>query len=154
MTRPTWPGRFGEVPGPELKSDPTPAFVNAINRRTARIGAELETRQAALRRLRETTPTAPCPELLDHCPIGTIDSATLPEPTLRRLLDAFAVRMRHDKEHNRVEIEVTITPEMTDTRQKAANAAMAGGGNDDRAAMLVYPLPDSNRRYRLERAAS
>ncbi len=64
-------------------------------------------------------------------------SRVLPEPTLRRLLDAFAVRVRHDMEHNRV--EVTIAPEMTDTQLKAANAAIVGGANGDRAAVRLVP---------------
>jgi hypothetical protein len=50
----------------ETADDPTPAFVNSINERTARIGADLEAEQAVLRELREVTPVAPCPALPDR----------------------------------------------------------------------------------------
>lgn len=126
----------------ETADDPTPAFVNSINERTTRIGADLEAKQAALRELREATPVSPCPELLEHCPTGTVDFDLLPEPVLRRLLDAFAVRMRHDKEGNHVDVQVTITAETADTQRRAANAAIMGDGggpNGDGAAMRVVP---------------
>ncbi len=126
----------------EAAEEPTPAFVNSINERTTRIGADLEAKQAALRELREATPVAPCPELLEQCPTGTVDLELLPEPILRRLLDAFAVQMRHDKQGNQVDVQVTITSEMADTQLRAANVAIAGdggGADGDLAAMRVVP---------------
>ncbi|WP_067469414.1 hypothetical protein [Actinomadura macra] len=131
----------------EAADEPTPAFVNSINERTTRIGADLEAKQAALRELRDATPVAPCPELLDHCPTGTVDLDLLPEPTLRRLLDAFAVQMRHDKQGNQVDVQVTITPETADTQLRAANVVIMGdgGGPDgDLAAMRVVPPTGSH----------
>ncbi|MFB4302206.1 recombinase family protein [Actinomadura sp. NTSP31] len=126
----------------EAADEPTPVFVNSINERTTRIGADLEAKQTTLRELRDATPVAPCPELLDHCPTGTVDLDLLPEPTLRRLLDAFAVQMRHDKQGNQVDVQVTITPETADTQLRAAKAAIMGDGggpDDDLAAMRVVP---------------
>ncbi|WP_372490951.1 recombinase family protein [Actinomadura terrae] len=126
----------------EAAEEPTPAFVNSINERTTRISADLEAKQAALRELREATPVAPCPELLEQCPTGTVDLELLPEAVLRRLLDAFAVQMRHDQEGNRVDVQVTITPEMADMRLRAAHVAIAGdggGADGDLAAMRVVP---------------
>ncbi|MFG2249150.1 recombinase family protein [Spirillospora sp. NPDC048823] len=126
----------------ETADDPTPAFVNSINERTTRIGADLEAKQTTLRELREEIPVAPCPQLLDHYPTGTVDLDLLPEPTLRRLLDAFAVQMRHDKQSNQVDVQVTITPETADTQLRAANAAIMGddgGADGGLAAMRVVP---------------
>lgn len=40
----------------ETADEPTPAFVNSINERTTRIGADLEAKQAVLRELRDATP--------------------------------------------------------------------------------------------------
>ncbi len=54
------------------------------------------------------------------------------------MLDAFAVQMRHDKQGNWVDVQVTITPETADTRLRAANAAITGDGSD-LAAMCVVP---------------
>ncbi|WP_242888207.1 hypothetical protein [Actinomadura litoris] len=48
-----------------------------------RIGADLGAKQATLRELQEATPVAPCPELLDHCPTGTVDLELLPEAVPR-----------------------------------------------------------------------
>ncbi|RKS68312.1 DNA invertase Pin-like site-specific DNA recombinase [Actinomadura pelletieri DSM 43383] len=126
----------------EAADEPSPAFVNSINERTTRIGAELEGKQAVLRELREAVPVAPCPELLDRCPTGTVDLGLLPEVTLRRLLDAFAVQMRHDPEGDLVAVQVTITPETADTQLRAAHAAIAGdgdGADGDHAAVRVVP---------------
>ncbi|WP_424923726.1 recombinase family protein [Actinomadura darangshiensis] len=124
----------------EAADDPTPVFVNSINERTTRIGADLEAKQTALRELRDATPVAPCPELLDQCPTGTVDFDLLPEPVLRRLLDAFAVQMCHDKQSNQVDVQVTITPETADTQMRAANVAIMGDdGAADLAAMRVVP---------------
>lgn len=66
----------------------------------------------------------------------------LPEPILRRLLDAFAVQMRHDKESNQVDVQVTITPETADTQQRTADVAImrdSDGPHGDHAAMRLVP---------------
>ncbi len=111
----------------ENLEEPTPALVQRVNERAAEIAADLNAEQARLRELQETAPVRPAPELLDLLPTGAVDLRLLPEPTLRRLLDVFGLTMRHDREKNLVECEVTITSETVDMQRDAANGAIGSG---------------------------
>ncbi len=128
-------------------------MVQRINQRAAEIAADLKDAQDKRRELRDTAPVRRSPELLDLMPTGTIDLEALPAPLLRRLLDVFRLRMRVHKAAGYVECEVTIAGEPVGVQSAAARAAL-GDPRDDTRGSVVYPLPDSNRRYRLERAAS
>lgn len=64
---------------------------------------------------------------------GAVDLELLPEPTLRRLLDVFGLRMRHDKEKGLVECEVTITSEIVGIQRDVANVVIGTGGAGTRS---------------------
>ncbi|TDC69857.1 hypothetical protein E1200_07140 [Actinomadura sp. GC306] len=111
----------------ENLEEPTPALVQRVNERAAEIAADLKAEQARLRELQETAPLRPAPELLDLLPTGPVDLELLPEPTLRRLLDVFGLKMHHDRENSLVECEVTITSEIVDMQRDVANVVVGSG---------------------------
>jgi hypothetical protein len=108
----------------------------------------------ALDRHLTVSPITVCPDPLDGIAAGMVDLDLLPEPARRKMLRAFAVRMRHDQVGGTVEVQITVTPETMGLQRDVAYAAIVGGGTVIMQPCALYPLPDSNRRYRLERAAS
>ncbi len=111
----------------ENLEEPTPALVQRVNERAAEIAADLKAEHGRLRELQEAAPVRPAPELLDLLPSGPVDLELLPEPTLRRLLDVFGLKMHHDREKRLVKCEVTITSEIVDMQRDVANVVVGSG---------------------------
>ncbi len=150
----------------ELSDDIDDALMRDIKARSAELGAEQADKRAELAKLEGTQPPQPSPELLDLLPAGPIDFHALPEQIRRDLFEAFHLEMRYDLDANRASCRVTIAGPVLDLQSRTAQGALRHArdhkGPDEGKDPLMsglhpsvaYPLPDSNRRYRLERAAS
>ena len=132
----------------------------AIQRRFADLAQQRREARAKLGRLgTDNRSTGNDLTLLEEIPNVPIKLAELSEELQRRLYDAFQLQVRYDRPRHQAVLKVIISESTIDTlTQEGAHESMATKpGKNEAAASFPcsrYPRADSNRRYRLERAAS
>lgn len=95
----------------EVTDEPDPDFIRHVRTRIAELKTERATKQAELDQLEAHTLHRPNPQLLHRLPLGEPDLANLPEPTLRRLFEAFRLQIHYDKRTNTATCHLTLTAE-------------------------------------------
>ncbi|MEV5413165.1 recombinase family protein [Thermopolyspora sp. NPDC052614] len=124
----------------ELTDDLTAELVRDIQLRAGKLAADQEEKTAELDRLRRAEPVRQSPELLDALPTGAPDLTMLPEEILRRLFEAFRLRVVYDKDTNIATCTITIARESLHAVQQAAQQTLNGGKEEMTAALAQLPF--------------
>ncbi|MGI5165691.1 recombinase family protein [Spirillospora sp. CA-253888] len=103
------------------------ALMNDIRERSLELGRQQTEQNALLAGLEQHEPIQTSLQLLDMLLMGTVDLGNVPEPALRRLLEAFRLKIRYDWRTGIAECQITLTGTAIQTQRETAKWAFDPG---------------------------